>query len=503
MTYQERISDIRQQGGINFHFPLMPKGGVKPGSWNHICMAYNSEARHLVYIHNGEITFNYTNAPLAFEVEVDGLPKMAFSPRHRRPSKNQKNKLCIYLNNSDRKFFHTYCMEVEDDPDNPECTFAKTSVTGGSVLVYEDDFNGFVTDHNIWSRTLSIPEMKAWTTCGSFEKGDLLPWNHENWTPTVRFFDGSPVVVHSEVEVNTDDFCPSTSQNGKTYTLFPDNIFSHPQGLHLCKQFNGEMAHSRTLEEGEIVNSYIASEWKKHGIKEKGVYYRYTDEEENGLWKDPETGFVASMMNCPDDPDECYGVIQWNLNHEPEGGDGENCAAGLQKSAGLERSSYDLGCAIELSIACEEISREIVLRGLCPLSKFGKKYLISPNYFEERRFFNGYTGWKLSYENDAWSLRHPSISDTYAKYTESKYYPMGRKVWEVTNDVCSGKRNIIKTVAKDVFAGSGTAEVTLLLTACSDDQFTCDDGTCIDMIGRCNRKADCKVTISVGQLNFK
>ena len=86
MTYQERIADIRQQGGINFHFPLMPNGGVKPGSWNHICLAYDSEARHLVYIHNGEITFNYTNAPLAFEV-LDGLPKSVLSARHRVTTK--------------------------------------------------------------------------------------------------------------------------------------------------------------------------------------------------------------------------------------------------------------------------------------------------------------------------------------------------------------------------------------------------------------------------------
>ena len=198
------------------------------------------------------------------------------------------------------------------------------------------------------------------------------------------------------------------------------------------------MAHTRTLEETKIVNEFIVDVWEKHSIKEKGVYYRYTDVEENGVWIDPETGFVASFMNCRDDPNDCYGVINWNLNHEPEGGDGENCAAGIQRKAGIERSSYDLGCAIEYCIICEETSREIVLRGLCPLSKFGKKYLISPKYLDDRRFFNGYTGWKLSFENEVWSLRHPSIPDTYAKYTESKYYPMGRKTWEVTNDVCSG-----------------------------------------------------------------
>ena len=86
MTYQERIYDVRQQGGVNLHFHQMPNGGVKPGSWGNICISYDSPARHLVYIFNGGIALNYTNAPLAFEV-FDGLPKSAFSPAHRKPGK--------------------------------------------------------------------------------------------------------------------------------------------------------------------------------------------------------------------------------------------------------------------------------------------------------------------------------------------------------------------------------------------------------------------------------
>ena len=87
-TYQERYQDISQQGGFNLHFHNMPAGGVKPGSWSNICIAYNSPARHLVYIFNGEITLNYTNSPLALQVE-DGLPKSAFSPGNRKPGKTK------------------------------------------------------------------------------------------------------------------------------------------------------------------------------------------------------------------------------------------------------------------------------------------------------------------------------------------------------------------------------------------------------------------------------
>ena len=111
-----------------------------------------------------------------------------------------------------------YCESIVDD--DPDCSNLKTSRNAGRTYLTHADFNGYVTDLNIWSRTLSIPEMKAWTTCQSFEKGDLLPWNHEDWTPSQIFSDGSPVIVHTEVQVNSDNFCPSSSPNGKTYTFF-------------------------------------------------------------------------------------------------------------------------------------------------------------------------------------------------------------------------------------------------------------------------------------------
>ena len=39
--------------------------------------------------------------------------------------------------------------------------------------------------------------------------------------------------------------------------------------------------------------------------------------------------------------------------------------------------------------------------------------------------------------------------------------------------------------------------VSLVLTACKDNQYTCDDGTCIEMNSRCDRKEDCSVSSSI------
>ena len=55
------------------------------------------------------------------------------------------------------------------------------------------------------------------------------------------------------------------------------------------------------------------------------------------------------------------------------------------------------------------------------------------------------------------------------------HFPMGRRDWELESPVC-GQQEGIRT---------------LLLTNCAEDQFTCDDGKCIDRNHRCDQKYDC------------
>ena len=321
MSYQERIADIRQQGGINFHFPFMKHGGVKPGLWNHLCVSYNSATRQLVYIHNGAIQFNYTHVPLALEVQ-DGLPKSFFTPVMRYPGNNWK-----------APFGHKDC---EPDGNGWNCKDkAHNRNRGRMMLVTASHFVGYYTDSNMWSKALSIDQMIDWTTCKSYEKGNLLPWNPEDWTPTQRDDNGDPVVIHEDVTIDSKSFCKAPSPNGKTYTVFADNIYPHANAMHVCKQFGGTMSHTQTLEEDTIVRELFenlkeSSEKWNSAIDGVHFWYRYTDEEEEGVWRDPETGFIASNMICPDDPSDCYGVMDWNLKHEPEGGRAENCAGGNQ-----------------------------------------------------------------------------------------------------------------------------------------------------------------------------
>ena len=49
--------------------------------------------------------------------------------------------------------------------------------------------------------------------------------------------------------------------------------------------------------------------------------------------------------------------------------------------------------------------------------------------------------------------------------------PVGRHKWLVENNVCN--------------EGKSSSEI-LLISGCKEDQFTCDDGKCVDISQRCN-----------------
>ena len=43
----------------------------------------------------------------------------------------------------------------------------------------------------------------------------------------------------------------------------------------------------------------------------------------------------------------------------------------------------------------------------------------------------------------------------------------------------------------DLDCGDKESSMLLAMTTCSEDQFTCDNGLCIDILDRCNSRPDC------------
>ena len=76
-----------------------------------------------------------------------------------------------------------------------------------------------------------------------------------------------------------------------------------------------------------------------------------------------------------------------------------------------------------------------------------------------------------------WHLDHLRYKTEGFLFDETqKDYPIGRHTWTFDDRLC------------DIQNGKPTK---LTLTSCSEDQFTCTDGTCQALEHRCDLKADC------------
>ena len=94
-------------------------------------------------------------------------------------------------------------------------------------------------------------------------------------------------------------------------------------------------------------------------------------------------------------------------------------------------------------------------------------------------FIIGTTGWVIDYNNDRskWEIKHKEFPDKTVSLLGNPRRPFGKHIWEAASYECNFNKN---------------QSLRLQLSACFEDQFTCDDGTCIPHVFRCDNKQDCK-----------
>ncbi|CAL4175541.1 unnamed protein product, partial [Meganyctiphanes norvegica] len=114
------------------------------------------------------------------------------------------------------------------------------------------------------------------------------------------------------------------------------------------------------------------------------------------------------------------------------------------------------------------------LRGLCDDSLIDRQYVIR-GMENTRMVLSGVYHSSIYWNNNTWVLRdtlYPDIQG-FMESKDSSIYPLGLHTWKITGDRCLQKILQLK------------------LTACQAHQFTCDDGTCIRKMQRCNLEVYC------------
>ncbi|XP_066983228.1 uncharacterized protein [Macrobrachium rosenbergii] len=147
---------------------------------------------------------------------------------------------------------------------------------------------------------------------------------------------------------------------------------------------------------------------------------------------------------------------------------------------------FSKNCHEERCAICHFNKVEVLrARGLCPESEFDSDYFLNfennsisfsgvyysqivknPGVTDPETGITSYGSWTL------FRLDKPDIQATLEMDSPTSY-PIGFNTWVVKNDRC------------------GQPNMTLVLTSCGANQFSCNDGACVGIEERCNFETDC------------
>lgn len=138
-------------------------------------------------------------------------------------------------------------------------------------------------------------------------------------------------------------------------------------------------------------------------------------------------------------------------------------------------------CSHKRNVICEYKNfATFKLRGLCSESYFDHEYYLGGRdndlefigtFFSSIKPNGNFTSQR------EWILTTKISSDTYAIMVSDMFsvYPIGLQKWKIKNDNCETEE-----------------QIKLKLTPCSQGEFTCNDGTCIDLELRCDTNVNCE-----------
>ena len=194
---------------------------------------------------------------------------------------------------------------------------------------------------------------------------------------------------------------------------------------------------------------------------------------------------IERMMNDESDywVNENQEKITYRNFRDGHGKGSDNCVFMLTRSGSSTGKWGSAQCSDQsprrVCTLCEFNTKKtkFSLRGLCSDSRHDRTFVLEKNG-TSKPYFKGLSTSIVKWNDNrsSWHLDHLRYNAEGFLFDETRVeYPIGRKSWKLDDRKCS----------------LSDSETVLTLTSCSEDQFTCTDGTCISLKYRCDLKADC------------
>lgn len=323
---------------------------------------------------------------------------------------------------------------------------------GGSTEAIQS-LHGYLQDLVILNRSLSDAEMKDFTVCSQWGGWTSVLVDFQNIQEAFSFG-----AVTSVVDLGYGDACVGLRVN---VALFPEPR-DYESTSFFCQALGGSVVLPKRQLESDYV-TYLGKKYCEVARMWLGAEYQ------------PGRDYVESGTNNT--------ITYEAWDHEVSGMDDSIAVLYTRRPIG-ERNWGISTSDRKLCTTCGHTEPfALKVRGLCKETKFDKKFLIH-SYSNRKPTFVGIVSSNLTWiayniTQDLfagyWRLFLTARPDIHAEMImETRYsYPVGTHTWTVSNDICAGDVKKLK------------------FTTCGAGMFTCDDGSCVNVMLRCDKKVDC------------
>ncbi|XP_066957582.1 uncharacterized protein [Macrobrachium rosenbergii] len=322
----------------------------------------------------------------------------------------------------------------------------------GSGFNIEQTYEGLLADLFISGKALADDVLVAFTECNLQMTEDVVvSFMHfdEEW----EVFGSTQVEKISETEA-----CRVVSSR---HVMFPE-VRTFEESKQLCRMLKGNIAIPENDEDNQLITK-VSRNFIEKCSANWGMY----------LW----LGLRPELRG---------GVFQYVNIYTNETASYTNFQKGYDRPTSEYRcvymDSYQIGfwgvypCSFKTCTVCTFKETSLLrLRGLCHDSAVDHKYLII-GLSDNKPVFHGFTNSRIFWSNKTWVIENSleaSVRGT-MESTGPMQYPFGLHRWNITGDRCPPADPVL-----------------LLLTACRSDQYTCNDGTCIQKMQRCDLAVNC------------
>ena len=376
---------------------------------------------------------------------------------------------------------------------------------------FGENLSGYMTNIQIYRRLLTNKEMKDITTCNQFIPGDYISWQTTKWT-TNRLGKNQTTKISKIVHKNVSysDICKPT----KTWTMLfthsthdPSFInvgrpYTPAQWLHntrWCAKLKGTQIVLPNKEDGKNFKRFLDDTFSRsnatrmqcltenNGVTEGAFQIAHRKDAGPYIYYNEYTGEILQNMSAKD----------WHTPPSPNSLEINFatsfwlsfCYSTLKFQERLVGNDECHTCT-----GNQALIPWVRIRGLCDKSTFDKRYKIGDDNIQGI-YFQGERGTNITRKiSENAKVEFVMI---HTKLTNNHTIEVTRAHTESPEGTfLLGKRTLKIEQDKECEPTKTNYTVDVVFSTCFDHEFTCNDGTCINMTQRCDNIKNCPYDMS-------